>query len=373
MSIEIPLSIKYRPKKLSEVIGQPVIVQAFNNAIKNKTLHHAYILAGAYGSGKTTVARIVAATENCEKAFSSPCGKCRNCKEIFEGKSIDVKEVDAASNRGIEDIRAIHKDIYLCPIQCRTKYIILDEGHSLTGYAAEAALKMIEEPPDHVRFILCTTDPHKLKDTIHSRCILWTFNKISWMEIYTHLCNIAKKEELECEEAALKTMAKMAKGSVRDALQNLQTVVNYVGEEKITDEQTRQALGTINEKLYFDLIEAIIAKDVSKCYQIINEIFKTGKEAGVVIKDMYAYLNNLLKAKFCKNDLSSFSLTEDEAKRYLYQTKKMEGDLIIKMMNLMNKIGFSISVNLNPQDVFDQFAIETIKAKLDLDKKKIKS
>ena len=370
MSIEIPLSIKYRPKKLSEVIGQPVIVKAFTNAFKNKTLHHAYILAGAYGTGKTTTARIVAAMDNCEKTSSlEPCGKCRNCQEIFEGKSFDVREIDAASNRGIDDVRAIHKNLYSSPIQCKVKYVLIDEVHSLTGYAAEAALKMIEEPPDHTRFILCTTDPHKLKDTIHSRCILWAFNKVSWTEIYNHLCNISKKENLEYEEMALKTMAKMAKGSVRDSLQNLQTVVNYVGSDKITDEQVREALGTIDEKLYFDLIEAILSTDILKCYQIIDVIFRTGKEAGIVINDMYSYLNNLLKAKFCKNNLSDFSLTEEEIKRYIYQANKMKGELILKIMNLMNKVGFSISVNLNPRDSFDQFVVEAVKIKVDLEEK----
>ena len=180
--------------------------------------------------------------------------KYEKMEQIFTGNSFDVKELDAASHRSVDDIRSIHKDLYQTPIQCRFKYVIIDEVHSLTNIAEEAALKMIEEPPDHTRFILCTTDPHKLKDTIHSRCILWAFNKVSWTEIYNHLCNIAKKENLEYEEMALKTMAKMAKGSVRDSLQNLQTVVNYVGSDKITDQQTREALGTIDEKLYFDLV-----------------------------------------------------------------------------------------------------------------------
>ena len=327
-------------------------------------------IANGFINHNTSVSRIIAAMDNCEKTSSvDPCGKCRNCKSIFEGTSFDVREVDAASNRGIDDIRAIHKDLYQCPIECRVKYVIFDEAHSLTGYAAEAALKMIEEPPSHVRFILATTDAHKLKDTIHSRCIMWTFNKVSWMEIYTHLCNIAKKEKIECEEIALKTMARMSKGSVRDGLQNLQTVINYVGDEAITDVATREALGTVDDKLYFDLVQAIVDTDPSKCYQISTEIFKSGKETGVIVKDLHSYLNNLMKAKLCKGDLSSFSLSEDEVKRYTYQAKRIKGSLILELMNLMSKVNYNIIYNLNPQDSFEQIITEAIKAKSEIEKR----
>jgi len=363
MAVEIPFAIKYRPKKLADVIGQPVVVQAFTNAFKNNTMHHAYILSGNYGTGKTSVSRIIAAMENCEKGPTlEPCCECNNCKLIFEGKSFDVKEIDAASNRGIEDIRALNKEIHHCPIECRTKYIILDEAHSLTGIAAEAALKMIEEPPDYVRFILATTEAHLLKDTIRSRCITWKFNKVNWTEIFSHLKNICAKEELEYDDNALKIIAKSAKGSVRDSLQNLQTVLNYVGNEKILVNPVKEALGEVDQQLYFNLIDAIFRSDAPQCYIIINNIFKSGKEAGAVVRDLYGHLNNLLLAKTCKKNLPDFNFTEDEIKKYVHQSNKINGDYILKMVSLLKDVSLGLKFNLDPDFLFNTFFIECIVA-----------
>jgi len=361
MSVDIPLSVKYRPKKLSDVIGQPVVVQAFTNAFKNKTLHHAYILAGNFGSGKTTVARIVAAMENCENGPTlEPCGKCSNCVEIFSGKSFDVKELDAASNRGVDDIRKIHEDLYHSPINCRTKYILLDEAHSLTGIAAEAALKMIEEPPIFVRFMLATTDAHLLKETIHSRCITWKFNKVGWMEIYNHLIMVADKESLSYEKDALKIAAQAAFGSVRDSLQNLQTMMNYAGTDKITVDIAKESLGVIDRRIYFDLVETIYNADISKGYEIINNMLKDGKEAGVILKGVHRHFNNLLTAKVCTTKVVDLSLSEEEIKKYNFQASKFNGEKIIKMLSLIKNIAQGLKYNLDPEFLFNTFYVECV-------------
>ena len=355
------LANKYRPRKLSEVIGQPVVVKAFENAFKTKKLHHAYILAGNLGSGKSTVARIIAAMENCEKGITQePCGECKNCKEILAGASYDVREMDAASNRGIDDMRNIKKEIYQSPLQCRTKYIILDECHSLTREGAEAALKMIEEPPDRVRFILATTDPHKLKDTIRSRCILWKFNQVSWSEMYTHLVNIATKEGLSYEDGALKMCAKMAQGAVRNSLQNLQTVITYVGDNKITVDASKEALGAIDEKLYFELIENIANGDAAATLYTVAELLKDGKEIGLIINGINNHLSHLMKARICNKDLSKFSFTEEEARRYAEQSDKTRGPAILAMMDMLRKISFGINYNLDPQAQLECFAVDAI-------------
>jgi DNA polymerase III subunit gamma/tau len=361
MKDEVSLVTKYRPKKLSDVIGQKVVVKAFTNAFKANNMHHAYILAGNYGTGKTSVARIVAAMDNCEKGRTlEPCLECKNCKEIFSGKSFDVKEIDAASNRGVDDIRQIHRDLYTCPIQCRTKYVIIDEVHSLTGIAAEASLKMIEEPPSFVRFILATTESHRLKSTIHSRCIMWKFNKVNWTEIYSHLDSIAKKEGVKCEEEALKLAARAARGSVRDSLQNLQTMMNYVGDNKITAADAVESLGGVEQRMYFELFDGICAKNPLKCYQSINNILKNGKEAGAVIKDIYSHLDNLLISLVCKNDLSSFPFSENEIKKYCHQSSQFKGLSLMKIMNLMNYVNHGLTVNLDPQILLNKFALEAI-------------
>jgi len=362
MAINVPLTIKYRPKKLSEVIGQPVVVKAFTNAFKFHTLHHAYILAGNYGCGKTTVARIIAATENCEKHGKDPCGKCDNCREIFDGKSLEIKEIDAASQGGADNIRELHKELYQCPVHCNTRYVIIDEAHSLTPQAAEASLKMIEEPPKSVRFILCTTEPQAFKPTIHSRCITWSFNKVSWSEIFKHLQKISDEEKLSYDIKALRIAAKYAKGSVRDGIQNLQTMINYVGEDKITIESAREALGVIDEKLYFDLVEGVIKCSSIKCFRSINQMFKDGKESKVVVDGVFEHLNNLLLVLACKNknDLLQFDFSEEEIKRYLYQASNVKGDMILRMMNLLNEVVFGIEYSLSPDKLFNKFAVECI-------------
>lgn len=363
MKVESPLALKYRPKKLSEVIGQPVVVKAFTNAFKTNTLHHAYILSGQFGCGKTTVARIIAAMENCKKGGKDPCGECSNCKEIFSGNSYEVIEQDAGSKGNVDDIRALHKSLYQCPVECKTKYLILDEAHSLSGKAAEASLKMIEEPPPHVRIILCTTEPQAFKPTIHSRCILWSFNKVPRSEIFEHLKMICEKEELTCEDKVLQIISRYSKGSVRNSLQHLQTIINYVGEGEITVESAIESLGVIDETLYFDLFDGIINKDTIKCFAAVNQMFKDGKEAKIIMDGVFEHLNNLLIIRTCKRDLSSFDYTQEEIKRYVHQNSliaKNGGDDILKMMNLLNTVAFGIEYSLNPSHLLNKFAIESI-------------
>lgn len=357
------LALKYRPKKLSQVIGQPVAVKAFTNAFKSKTLHHAYILSGNHGCGKTTVARIVAAMENCTEEGKDPCGKCSNCRDIFSGKSYEVLEIDAGSGGKVDDIRELHKSLQQCPVECVTKYVIIDEAHSLTGAAAEASLKMIEEPPPYVRFILCTTEPQSFKPTIHSRCITWSFNKVSWSNIYEHLKMVAEKEGLQCEEKALQIAAKYAKGSVRDSLQCLQTMINYVGEEDITAQAAVEALGVIDESLYFELMDGIIVQSPVRCFKVINQMFSDGKEAKVVVDGVHEHLNNLLIVRTCRSDIDAFDFTPEEIKKYAHQNSKLcagGGDVLIKMMNLLSEIAFGIEYSLNPAQLFNKFAVQSV-------------
>jgi DNA polymerase III subunit gamma/tau len=364
VKVETPLSLKYRPKKLSQVVGQPVVVRAFTNAFKINNLHHAYILAGQFGCGKTTVARIVAATENCLENKKDPCGKCNNCQEIFAGKSYEVLEIDAGSEGKVDNIRALHKSLHQCPVECKTKYVIIDEAHSLTGSAAEASLKMIEEPPPMVRFILATTEPQAFKETIHSRCIMWSFNKVGRADIFSHLQNISQQEQIGCDDKTLQLIARYSKGSVRNSLQHLQKIMNYVGDDSITYESAVEALGVIDDVLYFDLFDGIIAKDAMKCFMTINKIFCDGKEAKLVIDGVYEHLNNLLVTRTCRKDLDSFDFTQEEAKRYIHQNStiaKSGGDDILRMMNLLSNVSFGVEYSLNPAQLLNKFAVESIR------------
>lgn len=360
MSMNDSLAVKYRPKKLDDVIGQPVVVKAFKNAFKSKTLHHAYILAGKYGCGKTTVARIIAAMENCEKGGKDPCGECDNCRAILSGKSIEVIELDAASHGGVDDIRAIHKELYQMPIYCKTKYVIIDEAHSLTKQSAEASLKMIEEPPEFVRFILCTTEPQSFKPTIHSRCITWKFNSVSWLEMIPLLEKICGEEKIVFDRESLTIIAKASKGSVRNSLQNLQTVMNYTGERELTEKDCREALGVIDSKLYSDLIDGIIEVKIMNCYKVIENMLKDGKDIGLIVDGIYEYLNNILMVRACKKDLTHFHFNDSEIKKYSSQAEKMKGDMVLRTMNLMNNLAFGVEYSLNPQVLLNKFATEAM-------------
>lgn len=355
------LSVKYRPRKLADVIGQSVVVTSITNAFKSGTLHHAYIFGGKFGCGKTSVARILAAMDNCSGGPSlEPCGKCQNCVDILTGKSLDVRELDAASNGNIERIREIAKDIRMAPTTCRVKYIILDEAHRLTGAAAEAALKMIEEPPPDVRFILATTNPHLLKDTIHSRCITFKFQKVSWGELTEHLKKVAAVEGLDCEENAIKLAARYSDGSVRNSLVNLQTLVNYAGGGKITFEDAKKVLGAIDDRLYFNFVDNVIKVNTPAGMQTIEELLKDGREAQEIVNGFHYHLRNLLICLTCGGDLSAMGFTEEDSKRYKHQADQVGLETVLQMMSLLVDFNRGLTLNLDPQILFEKYMIECI-------------
>jgi DNA polymerase-3 subunit gamma/tau len=237
---------------------------------------------------------------------------------------------------------------------------LLHNCHSLTGYAAEASLKMIEEPPPNVRFLLATTDPQLLKRTIHSRCITLTFRKINWLELFKYIRNISDLEKLDYNEDALKFIAKTAQGSARNVLQNLQTIVGFCGNEKITIERVQQALGTIDTSLYFDLTSYILNTDILKATHTIDSLLSSGKNSGEIIKGLENHLRNLILCKTCTGDLSSFGLLDDEIKRYAHQGEKAKPPLTTKMLSLLVNVKQSVALNMDLQTQLIKFVIDSI-------------
>jgi DNA polymerase III subunit gamma/tau len=364
-----PLSIRYRPKKFSEVVGQEVPVRILSNAFTQDNLHHAFILEGQHGSGKTTVARILAASENCETGKTlDPCGKCSNCLAIFEGKSIDVKEIDAASNRGVDDVRQIREEIRYSPMQCRTKYVILDEAHSLTAIAAEALLKSIEEPPPYVRFILATTEAHSLKPTIHSRCQVLRFTKIPWHQIYDHLTNVSQRENIKFEEEALRLAAKKAKGSIRDSLQHLQSMKDFCGSEKITVDAAQKVLGEIDSSNFFDIIEHIVTPDVPKAMLAINELLTKTGNAEQIIRGLVEHMSDLSTTAACRGNVAGLGIMEDEVKRYLHQSQKAKPMLVVKMLKLMLDVKRASLLNMPVEAYLRTFIMESVVEKVKMER-----
>lgn len=368
---DISLAAKYRPRCLEDVIGQDVVVKSVKNALENNSLHHAYIFAGKYGCGKTSMARILAAMLNCRSGpTSKPCGTCDNCSAIFAGKSLDVKELDAASNRQIDDIRALKDEIRYQPADANKKVVIIDEVHSLTGQAAEAALKMIEEPPPHVIFILATTDPHKMKDTIHSRCITFKFYRVNWSVMHQHLVKMADAEGIKYEDDALKICARAADGSVRNAIQNLQTVMNFVGGDVVTFEAAKNVLSAIDDNLYFKLVSSIVKVETIEAVQTVEKLMADGRDAVEVLDGLYEHLRRLMIAKTCQKDLEGLGFTEDDGKRYCHQVGESGLELVLEMMNLCIDVSRGLNLNLDPQTLIEKFMIDSVVAKRRLDAKR---
>lgn len=367
------LALKYRPKSLDEVIGQDVVVKSLRNSFKANNLHHAYIFGGKYGTGKTSLARILAAMLNCKKGpTEKPCKECDNCKAIFSGKSLDVKELDAASSRSIDDIRQLREEIRYAPIDSKKKVVIIDECHSLTGQAAEAALKMIEEPPEHVIFVLATTDTHKLKDTIDSRCISYRFFKIHWSTLFDHLKNVATQEGIEFDDDALRVCAKAASGSVRNSLQNLQNVINYCAGDKLTAKAANEILGTVSDDYYFKLINCIIKLQMNVAIQTIEDLLSDGRDIQGIVDGLNSHLRSLMVAKICPDELQLLEYTDEEIKKYTHQSSEINLEVVLELMSMLVDINQGLSLNLDPQILLEKFIVQSIieKRKIEARKKK---
>jgi len=369
MENKIPLAVRYRPKKLDDVVGQDVVVRILKNSFKSKDWHHAYILAGAKGTGKTTTARIMAAMENCEHSPTmEPCGKCKNCLDIYNETSIDVREVDAASNRSINDIRAMKENIHNCPIQCRYKYYIIDEAHGLSGEAADAALKMIEEPPPFVRFILATTEPEAFKSTIPSRCLTLNFRNIDKPILSDYLTKVCQSENIKCEDDALKVISNLADNSARNALQNLQIALAYAGDEPITAEFAQKALGAIDEIYYFQLVQNILSFNAPEAMKCLNQIVAKECSMRRVISGLLNHLRHLQLYLIMKDEVKDFGVSDEEIKRLAYQAQKAKPSIVAKMVGFIVDVQRGLYVNMDAVSMLENLfivpsIIEAVKAK----------
>jgi DNA polymerase-3 subunit gamma/tau len=295
---------KYRPKKLSEVLGQGAITEILKNAAKFDRLAHAYLFYGPRGSGKTTTARIIAKIVNCEKrqsdpkfrALGEPCNECRPCKEIDEARALDVIEIDAASNRGIDEIRNLKEGIKFSPTSYRFKVFIIDEAHQLTKEAFNALLKTLEEPPAHALFILATTEFEKMPVTITSRTQRFHFKRLPRLTIFEKIKEIIKAENIKAEDSALELIASAAEGSFRDAESLLDQIASL--EETIEVEDVERILGRVEFSHTAELAELLLKKDLNASLNYLSKIHEGGYNIVQFNKDLIHYLRRVLALHF---------------------------------------------------------------------------
>ena len=292
----VALYRQWRPQNFDTLVGQQPVKQALSNALSSGRIAHAYLFAGPRGTGKTSTARILAKALNCEHGPTpNPCGECDNCRRIAEGSSMDVFEIDAASNRGIDEIKTLRDQLAFTPVDCRYKVYIIDEVHMLTTEAFNALLKTLEEPPSHVIFILATTDPHKIPATIHSRCQRFDFRRVTVDEIVEHLAMVAKGSGLEVEQEALRLIAIQSEGGMRDALSLLDQC--GVMAKQITAATVREVLGIVGREALRELVGAIGKQDVAGALAQLSTLLEQGKDVRQIIAELVEYLRALLLFK----------------------------------------------------------------------------
>ena len=305
---------KWRPQTFEEVIGQPHATRTLQNAIRLDRIAHAYLFTGARGVGKTSVARILAKALNCEKGPSPvPCNQCSNCREISHGNSVDVIEIDGASNRGIDNIRELRETVRYRPAKGRYKVYIIDEVHMLTSEAFNALLKTLEEPPPHVIFIFATTEPHKIPATILSRCQRFDFRRLSLQQIVEHLKRITSQEGADFSDGILYAIAREADGSMRDAQSLLEQLLAFSG-DGLPDREILDILGVIDRQSVLRTAEAILSGNAQACLDLIEEVYRRGIDCRRFCQHLCDHFRNLLFIAICDEREMRLDLPEDEKK-----------------------------------------------------------
>jgi DNA polymerase III subunit gamma/tau len=330
---------KYRPQNFSTVVGQSHITTTLKNAINNNQLAHAFLFCGPRGVGKTTCARILAKTINCENktAEGEACNTCNSCVSFDAGTSMNIHELDAASNNSVEDIRSLVEQVRFAPQAGRYKVYIVDEVHMLSTAAFNAFLKTLEEPPPYAIFILATTEKHKILPTILSRCQIFDFKRITTNDTVEHLQEICEKENIKAEKAALHVIAQKSEGCMRDSLSILDKIVSFT-DGNLTYSNTLEHLNILDEEYYFKLLESLQKQELSQALLLLDDILQKGFEADSFLEGFTEFVRNLLVSKDSKA-ISLLEVAEDFKEKYLTWAQKTDMGWILATLNLLNEAG----------------------------------
>ncbi|MGN6619136.1 MAG: DNA polymerase III subunit gamma/tau [Ilyomonas sp.] len=328
---------KYRPQTFDTVVGQKHITTTLKNAIKNNQLAHAFLFCGPRGVGKTTCARILAKTINCEnlQPDGEACNQCNSCRSFNEGTSLNIHELDAASNNSVDDIRSLVEQVRFAPQAGKYKVYIVDEVHMLSASAFNAFLKTLEEPPPYAIFILATTEKHKILPTILSRCQIFDFKRITSNDTVEHLQEIIEKEDIQAEKGALQVIAQKSEGCMRDALSILDKIVSFTNGE-VTYQNTLEHLNILDEDYYFRLLDCLLEQDLSGAMLLYDEINRKGFEGDLVINGFAEFIRNLLVSKDAKA-ASLLDVVEGMQQRYTLTSSKVSTSFLVSALNILNE------------------------------------
>ncbi|MBF0216283.1 MAG: DNA polymerase III subunit gamma/tau [Candidatus Omnitrophica bacterium] len=333
------LAQKYRPRGFDDVLGQEAAVRTLKNAVSSGRIANAYMFSGPRGVGKTSLARLLAKIINCDKpSAGGPCNKCPRCEEITKGSSMDVLEIDGASNRGIDEIRTLRESVRFLPSTGKYKVYVIDEVHMLTSEAFNALLKTLEEPPEHVKFIFATTEAHKVLPTIMSRCQKFDFKRIPPKLIYEQVKDIARKEKIEIDEKAMLLIARAADGSLRDALVILDQMVSFTA-GKVTAKEVLDLLGMVGGEIISDLSDAVILKAPEKVARILDDLINNGKDPVFILNNLMSHFRDILILKSAGSPTTDMVFHDDELAVLENQAEKMSIEEVLYILQNLAHCG----------------------------------